>query len=139
MRTLVTALRWELFKLTRQRASYVGFLLCLAFAVVMLIGFSSSHFRFLRGLERLGIDVRSLINGPFFASFSLQIGFFAVLPLLAATLGGNQIAGEAKDGTLRALLVRRRERLRPARLPEPEQRRRRPARPGSRACSSRVL
>lgn len=103
---LLKLIRWELFKLSRQRSSYVGFVLCLAFVVVMLVGFGMSDFRMLRRDQRLGIDLTTLINGPFFAHFTLNIGFFAVLPLLAATLGGSQIAGEAKDGTLRALLVR---------------------------------
>jgi len=97
--------KWELFKLSRQRASYIGFLLCLAFVIVMLVGFGLSDFRQLKASAR-GLDLKRMITGPFFANFTLEIGFFAVMPLLAATLGGSQLAGEAKDGTLRALLVR---------------------------------
>jgi ABC-2 type transport system permease protein len=104
--TVLRLVRWELFKIARQRSSYVGFLVCLAFVVVMLVGFGLSNWRTLRRYQDLPFDPLALINGPFFAHFSLQIGFFAVLPLLAATLGGSQIAGEAQAGTLRALLVR---------------------------------
>lgn len=104
--TLARLVRWELFKIARQRASYIGFVLCLGFVIVMLVGFGMSQWRNLRRLEGLPFDPLELINGPFFAHFSLQIGFFAVLPLLAATVAGSQIAGEARDGTLRALLVR---------------------------------
>ena len=106
MKTLVKLVRWELYKLSRQRASYVGFVLCLAFAIVMMIGFGFSRWRYLKSYRDLPFDPMDLINGPFFAHYSLQIGFVSILPLLAATLGGSQIAGEAKDGTLRALLVR---------------------------------
>lgn len=104
--TFVRLVKWELFKLARQRSSYVGFLVCLAFVVVMLIGFEFSKWKQLKAYDGLPFDPMELINGPFFAHFTLNIGFFAVLPLIAATIGGSQIAGEAKDGTLRALLVR---------------------------------
>ena len=104
-RELLRCLRWELYKLARQRASYLGFVLSLVFTVVMLIGFGLSEFKSLRNM-RLPFDPLALINGPFFAHFTLNIGFFAVLPLLAATLLGSQLAGEAKDGSLRALLLR---------------------------------
>lgn len=104
--TLLRLVRWELFKLTRQRASYVGFLVCLAFVIVMLVGFQMSSWRTLSAYQGLPFDPMKMINGPFFAHFTLNIGFFAVLPLIAATVGGSQLAGEAKDGTLRALLVR---------------------------------
>ena len=102
---ILRLVRWELFKLSRQRASYVGFVLSLAFVVLMLVGFKMSHWHYLRRYH-LGFDPLSLLNAPFFAHYSLQIGCFAFLPLLAATLGGSQIAGEAQLGTLRALLVR---------------------------------
>jgi len=104
--TVLRLVRWELFKLARQRASYVGFVVCLGFVIVMLVGFRLSRWRNLRRLEDLGVDPMALINGPFFAQYTLQIAFFAILPLLAATLAGSQLAGEARDGTLRALLVR---------------------------------
>lgn len=104
--TFLRLVKWELFKLARQRSSYIGFLVCLAFVVVMLIGFEFSKWKQLKAYDGLPFDPMELINGPFFAHFTLNIGFFAVLPLIAATIGGSQIAGEAKDGTLRALLVR---------------------------------
>jgi ABC-2 type transport system permease protein len=104
--TLLRLIRWELFKLARQRSSYVGFVVCLGFAIVMMIGFGFSQWRYLNSYRGLPFDPMELINGPFFAHFSLQIGFVSILPLFAATIGGSQIAGEARDGTLRALLVR---------------------------------
>jgi len=104
--TVLKLVRWEVFKLARQRASYVGFVVCLGFVIVMLVGFRLSRWRNLRRFSDLGVDPMELLNGPFFAQYTLQIGFFAILPLLAATLAGNQLAGEARDGTLRALLVR---------------------------------
>ena len=103
--TIVRLLRWELFKLYRRPASYVGFVLCLAFCIVVLIGFAVQDYKG-KKMGGLGLDPSVYLNGPFFASFILQIGFFAILPLVAATVSGSQLAGESKDGTLRAMLVR---------------------------------
>lgn len=103
--TLPRLLRWELFKLYRRPASYVGFVLCLVFCVVVLIGFAVQDYKG-RRMGGLGLDPSVYLNGPFFASFILQIGFFAILPLVAATIAGSQLAAESKDGTLRAMLVR---------------------------------
>ncbi len=102
---LLRLVRWELFKLSRQRGSYIGFALSLVFVIVMMIGFKLSHWHYFSNFK-LGFDPLELLRGPFFAHYSLQIGFFAFLPLLAATLGGSMIAGEAQSGTLRNLLVR---------------------------------
>jgi hypothetical protein len=104
--TVLRLVRWELFKLSRQRASYVGFVLSLAFVIIMVIGFKMSRWHYLKKFQTLGFNPLDLLHGPFFAHYTLQIGFFAFLPLMAATLGGSQIAGEAQAGTLRVLLVR---------------------------------
>lgn len=98
-------LRWELWKLSRRPSSYVGFVLCLVFSAMVLIGFSYSQYKG-RRIQGLTLDPSQYLNGPFFANFVLNIGFFALLPLIAATVAGSQLAGEARDGTLRALLVR---------------------------------
>jgi ABC-2 type transport system permease protein len=107
VKDLLRLLRWELFKLARRRSSYLGFLFCMLFCIAVLIGFSYSDFRGLRrNAGNLDFDPRVLINGYFYANFVLNIGFFAILPLFAATLAGSQLAGEARDGTLRGLLIR---------------------------------
>jgi ABC-2 type transport system permease protein len=100
-------LRWELSKLARRRASYVGFVLCGAFCLAVATGFYWSKWWSLRRWgQALPFDPVDMINGPFYANFVLLIGFFALMPLLTATVAGSQIAGEARDGTLRAILVR---------------------------------
>ncbi|MEZ4398385.1 MAG: ABC transporter permease subunit [Kofleriaceae bacterium] len=105
MRHVLKLTRWELWKLARRPSSYVGFVLCLVFIIVTLIGFEWSQWKGKR-IGGLGLDPSVYLNGPFFANFVLNIGFFALLPLVAATVAGNQLAGESKDGTLRALLMR---------------------------------
>ena len=72
-------LRWELTKLVRRRSSYIGLLLVALYALVMLGGFGLSSWRSLRAWgPMLGVDPTQLINGPFFANFVLEIGFFAL-------------------------------------------------------------
>lgn len=99
-------LRWEMFKLVRRRASYVGFVLCVIFCLVVLLGFSWSEFKGLRRNSGGLIDPLRYVNGWFFTYFCISISYFTLLPLLAAVIPGSQLAGEAKEGTLRALLVR---------------------------------
>jgi ABC-type transport system involved in multi-copper enzyme maturation permease subunit len=107
VRTFLTLLRWELAKVTRRKSSYLGFALCVAFCAVVMLVFAYSQFRALRETAR-GIVDNPLehVNGFFFATFVLYFGDKALLPLLAIVVPGSQIAGEARDGTLRVLLTR---------------------------------
>lgn len=103
--TFFRLLKWELWKLWRRPSSYVGFILCLVFTGAALFGLSYREYKG-RSIQGIKLDPDVYLNGPFFANFVLNIGFFALLPLVAATVAGSQLAGEAKDGTLRAMLVR---------------------------------
>lgn len=103
--TFIRLLRWELFKLYRRPSSYVGFVLCLVFCAVTLFGFGWTQYKG-KQVHGLKLDPSQYLNGPFYANFVLNIAFFALLPLVIATVAGSQLAGEAKDGTLRAMLVR---------------------------------
>ncbi|HTM19319.1 MAG TPA: ABC transporter permease subunit [Kofleriaceae bacterium] len=106
MRSFLRLLRWELYKLTRRRATYIGLVLCLGFCAVTLFGFSMSNFQGLRRNSGGLIDPQRYLNGWFYTYFCISICFFTLLPLLAALVPGSQFAGEAKEGTLRALLLR---------------------------------
>jgi ABC-2 type transport system permease protein len=103
--TFIRLLRWELFKLYRRPSSYIGFVLCLVFCAVTLFGFGWTQYKG-KEIQGLKLDASQYLNGPFYANFVLNIAFFALLPLVVATVAGSQLAGEAKDGTLRAMLVR---------------------------------
>ena len=99
-------IRFELTKLARRRASYVGIGLCVAFCLIVALGFGLSQWRSLDRTPQTVLNPREYINGPFYANFCLLVGFFALMPLLTASLGGGQLAQEARDGTLRVVLVR---------------------------------
>lgn len=102
----LTLLKWELHKIVRRRSSYIGFVLVVLFCVAVMIGFGYSKWKGLRRHSIGFIDPTAYINAKFYANFILNISFFSLLPLFAAVLYGSQLAGEAKDGTLRTLLVR---------------------------------
>lgn len=107
MRSALKLFRWELYKVWRRPGSYVGFLLCVVFCVLVLVVFGlSKNMPMERTAARLGPNPQALINGYFFVTFIIYFGHKALLPLLAGIIPGAQIAGEAKDGTLRALLTR---------------------------------
>jgi ABC-2 family transporter protein len=103
--TVLRLLKWELWKLSRRPSSYVGFVLCLIFTACVLMGLGYRQYKG-RNIQGITLDPDVYLNGPFFANFVLMIGFFALLPLVAATVAGSQLAGESRDGTLRAMLVR---------------------------------
>lgn len=103
--TVLRLLKWELWKLSRRPSSYAGFVLCLLFTACVLVGLGYSQYKG-KNIQGIKLDPTQYLNGPFFANFVLNIGFFALLPLVAATVAGSQLAGESKDGTLRAMLVR---------------------------------
>ena len=103
--SIARLVRWELFKLARRPASYIGVVLCLVFVGLVLGGYLKNDFRMLKKYGGL-VDPRSFVTAASFVSFTLNIAFFAMLPVIAATLASGQFAGEAKDGTLRAWMMR---------------------------------
>ena len=78
---MITVFRWELLKLAKRRASYIGFALCVVFCVAVIIGFSASEWRGLRRHSSPLFDPTQFINGYFFANFCINISFFSLLPL----------------------------------------------------------
>lgn len=99
----------EMIKLARARLFWAGFLLLVGFAVAVVIGFKYSTFGRLQGiLARIarGADYRQYVNGMLYTGWSLFLGYYLLVPLIASVAFGQQLAGEIKDGTLRTLLVR---------------------------------
>lgn len=101
-------LAWEVRKLARRRSAYAGLAFGAAFCFAVWVGFQFSEFRTLRAdAVKMGLgDPLRYINGLFFAHMVLMFSFPSLLPIFAAVTGGSQIAGEAKEGTLRGLLAR---------------------------------
>ena len=112
---LYLQLRDELWKLFGKKRTYIGFLMFfLAQSIILLL------FHFLAGpvrmmsrmLEMNGYDPNDYISSLTVATFMLYPIAYLLLPLFVALVGGDLVAKEAEDGTLRMILSRPISRLR---------------------------
>lgn len=107
-------LRHELWKLFGKKRTYLGFgMFLLAQAVILLV------FRFSRAsrgmgdvLENNGYDVADFLSPLTAAAFTNLWLAYLLLPLYGTLVGGDLVAKEAEDGTLRMILARPISRLR---------------------------
>ncbi|MBL9173715.1 MAG: ABC transporter permease subunit [Verrucomicrobiales bacterium] len=101
-------LRHELWKLFGKKRTYLGFgMFILAQAVILLV------FRFSRAsrgmgdvLQNNGYDVASFLSPLTAAAFTNLWLAYLLLPLYGSLVGGDLVAKEAEDGTLRMILAR---------------------------------
>lgn len=102
-------LRNELWKMFGKKRTYIGFgVFFLAQAAILLL------FRFTHGprremahrLELLGYDSDKFITGLTMATAVLVPVAYVLMPLYVALVGGDLLAKEAEDGTLRMILCR---------------------------------
>lgn len=106
----MTRLLWiEISKVMRRPRTYLGYLGVLLLLIPYLLAFHYGRPEdFIR--HRVGSDfevVGSFFNALFLARLIMEppvLVFF--MPLFVATVAGDLVAGEAAEGTLRALLVR---------------------------------
>ena len=108
-------LRNELWKLFGKQRTYIGsgmFFLAQCIGI-LLFQFGKGPYRDLvRDLENAGLSAEHFITNLTVASFLLvPIGYF-LLPLYVSLVGGDTVAKEAEDGTLRMILCRPISRLR---------------------------
>lgn len=101
-------LRMEFWKLLKRGRTYIGPLGIAAIVLPTVIAFK--HGEFARDIERFMESDLVLIGSPFNALFIaravLPPTVFFFLPLFVSLVAGDQVSGEAGDGTLRSLLVR---------------------------------
>lgn len=57
-------------------------------------------------VEHRPFHISEFANGIYFAGLTIGFSFHLLFPIFASLIGGIQVAGEAKDGTLRATLIR---------------------------------
>ena len=102
-------LRNELWKMFGKKRTYIGFgAFLLAHAAILLL------FRYWQGprrdmarrLELLGYDSRQFISNLTMAAAVLIPMALLLMPLYVALVGGDLLAKEAEDGTLRMILAR---------------------------------
>jgi ABC-2 type transport system permease protein len=101
-------LRNELIKLFAKKRTYIGFGMFLVAqnAVILLFRFTSAT----RGMKRIlagnGYDVVEYMSALTLSTMMAIIMAYTLLPLYVALVGGDLVAKEAEDGTLRMILSR---------------------------------
>jgi len=107
-------LRNELWKLFGKKRTYIGFGAFLLVQTGMLLLFRFGHVR--DGMERMlagnGYMAKEYISALTVAVVMLIPQVALLMPLYAALVGGDMVAKEAEDGTLRMVLSRPISRLR---------------------------
>src|SRR5215471_11466475 len=101
-------LRNELWKLFGKKRTYIGFGAFLVAQNAMLLAFRFTHWQ--RNLEHLlegnGYLAKEFVSALTVALIMLLPQIMLLMPLYAALVGGDLVAKEAEDGTLRMILNR---------------------------------
>lgn len=100
-------LKFEAIKLLRSKLFWIGFALIFLMVAVVYAGFQwrKHHPRKVR-VERMTFDSTQLLSGPWFSYLVESPMVLLFLPLLVTAVGSSMIAGEARQGTLRMMLIR---------------------------------
>jgi ABC-2 type transport system permease protein len=111
---LLAQLRNELWKLFGKKRTYIGFgmLLVAQIIIVLVFRYSRASADMVRTLEGNGHIAKQYISVLTISSVMLFPLAFILLPLYVALVGGDLVAKEAEDGTLRMILSRPISRLR---------------------------
>ena len=108
-------LRNELWKLLGKKRTYIGsgaFFLAQGIGI-LLFQFGQGPYRELvRDIEHCGFAADHFVTNLTVASFLLVPIVYFLLPLYVSLVGGDMVAKEAEDGTLRMILCRPISRLR---------------------------
>ena len=101
-------LKNELTKLYGKKRTYIGFGAFLVTQTLMLILFKRTHWQ--SDLERL-LDTNGYVPEEFITALTVSIQMLLpqlllMMPLYATLVGGDLVAKEAEDGTLRMILSR---------------------------------
>lgn len=101
-------LRNELWKLFGKKRTYIGFGAFLAAQMITVLMFRYSHASqgMMQQLERNGYAAQQFITSLTVATVMLFPIAYVLLPLYVSLVGGDLVAKEAEDGTLRMILSR---------------------------------
>ena len=101
-------LRNELWKLFGKKRTYIGFgaFLVAQAAMVLMLRYSRASQGMVRQLETNGYSAQHLISSLTVATVMLLPIAYVLLPLYVTLVGGDLVAKEAEDGTLRMILSR---------------------------------
>jgi ABC-2 type transport system permease protein len=109
MKMFCLQLRNEVLKVFAAKRTYIGFLMFLLAQNVIILLFRFAHGprdSMIRRLEANGYPASDFMSGLTVAVFILGPLVYILLPLYLALTGGDLVAKEAEDGTLRMALAR---------------------------------
>ena len=107
--------RNELWKLFGKKRTYIGFVMCLLAQATILLLFRYTQGpkrQMTRHLEMMGYSSHKFITSLTMATAVMLPVAYVLLPLYVSLVGGDLMAKEAEDGTLRMILARPISRLR---------------------------
>ena len=101
-------LRNELIKLFAKKRTYIGFGMFLVAqnAVILLFRFTRATASMKRTLEGNGYNVVEFMSALTLSTMMVLVMAYTLLPLYLALMGGDFVAKEVEDGTLRMILAR---------------------------------
>jgi len=105
---LYLQLRGELWKLFGKKRTYIGFTIILLtqLIVTLVFKYTRASGNMMRTLEANGYLAEQFLSGLTVATVMLFPIAYVLLPLYVALIGGDMVAKEAEDGTLRMILSR---------------------------------
>src|SRR5688572_16239368 len=105
---LYLQLRGELWKLFGKKRTYIGFTIILLTQLVVTVVFkyTRASANMMRTLESNGYLAEQFLSGLTVATVMLFPIAYVLMPLYVALVGGDLVAKEAEDGTLRMILSR---------------------------------
>ncbi len=111
---LIGQLRGELWKLFGKKRTYIGFAMILLtqLIVILVFKYTRASGQMVRTLEGNGYLAEQFLSGLTIATIMLFPIAYVLLPLYVTLIGGDLVAKEAEDGTLRMILARPISRLR---------------------------
>ena len=107
-------LKNELWKLFGKKRTYIGFGMFLLGqnVIILLYRFTRATHDLTRALERNGLVASKFLSILTIGTLMVTVMAYTLLPLYVALVGGDLVAKEAEDGTLRMILCRPVSRLR---------------------------
>src|SRR5580765_2106630 len=108
-------LRNELWKLFGKQRTYIGsgmFFLAQSIGILLFQFGQGPYRQLVADIRNLGIEPEHFVTNLTVASFLLVPIVYFLLPLYVSLVGGDMVAKEAEDGTLRMILCRPISRLR---------------------------
>jgi ABC-2 type transport system permease protein len=101
-------LRNELWKLFGKKRTYIGFAMFLLVQNAIILAYRFTHVSrmMIRALENNGFDAQRYISVLTISTIMVVAMSYTLMPLYAALVGGDFVAKEAEDGTLRMILSR---------------------------------